>query len=428
MSRYVRLSGLLTVVYTFGCAWMVSLSARAQSYETAVQPLPDEQFKSARYRIWLPANGKPVRGIIVKQHGCGTGASSTGLHHADDLHWQALAEKHQVALMGTELTNDALCAQWFGLKGGSGKAFLRALGSLARISQHPELTQVPWALWGHSGGGYWCTEMLFEYPERILCVIPRSGGISTMYWNPAVKSVPVMWMAGEKDIVDGQDYVKALTVKSFLGYRRFGAFWGMAIDPKADHGNRDGRSFYIRWMDAMLGLRLSTNGNQPMPLDSLSGWLGHPTTLDIKPFRAVNEGRNQMVWLPNEAVARAWQEFSRTGWVTDVTPPPTPTKVELSGEHKLVWQATTDLESGLRQFNIYRDGVRVDSIKGQKSNFGDAPVPRQVDFTYRLPAGTSASVYSVSAVNHQGLESARSEPVRLIGNRKRKGKKRLIKL
>lgn len=37
-----------------------------------------------------------------------------------------------------------------------------------------------------------------------------------MEWNPAVKSVPVMWMTGEKDIVDNQDYVKALTSNPFL--------------------------------------------------------------------------------------------------------------------------------------------------------------------------------------------------------------------
>jgi hypothetical protein len=58
--------------------------------------------------------------------------------------------------------------------------------------------------------------MLFKYPERVLCAIPRSGGYSSMEWNPAVKSVPVMWMTGEKDIVDNQDYVKALTSNPFL--------------------------------------------------------------------------------------------------------------------------------------------------------------------------------------------------------------------
>lgn len=201
-------------------------SVQAQYVEINILPQAGEQFKSAAYRLWMPRNTATVRGIIVKQHGCGTGASNHGLNHANDLQWQALAQKHQMALLGTELTNFEACSQWFNTQAGSGKAFLWALRALAEKSGHAELTTVPWALWGHSGGGFWCTGMLFEHPESVLCAIPRSGGYASMVWNAVVKEIPVMWMAGEKDIVDGQDYVKALTFKSFHSYRRLGAYWG----------------------------------------------------------------------------------------------------------------------------------------------------------------------------------------------------------
>jgi hypothetical protein len=405
IARYSRLPGILFT----NCLLLMSQWALAQYYETAIKPLETEQFKSATYRIWLPPDVREIRGIIVRQHGCGVGASKHGLNHANDLQWQALAQKHRMALLGTELTNDALCAQWFSLKGGSGQAFLRGLAALAITTHHPELTQVPWALWGHSGGGFWCTEMLFEFPERILCVIPRSGGYASMQWNPAVKSVPVMWMAGEKDIVDNQDYVRALTIKSFLTYRRLGAFWGLAIDPKADHGNRDGRSFYIPWMDAMLSLRLPASGNQPPPLDSLTGWLGDPTTYDIKPFGAVARSRNQWVWLPSETVARQWQEFTRSGWVTDRTPPAAPARVTLAanptGGYTVQWNAQTDLESGIRQFNVYRNGKVAGTAPGQKSNFHDAPEPATVAYQVVLDQVNKGDFIYVTAVNYQGLES-----------------------
>lgn len=151
-----------------------------QYYEASVQPQAKDQFKSAKYRLWLPPGLMKIKGIIIKQHGCGVGASSHGLNHANDLQWQSLAQKHHMALLGTELTNDELCAQWFNLSGGSDQALLRALDILATNTNHPELSTVPWALWGHSGGGFWCTSMLFAYPERILCAIPRSGGYASM--------------------------------------------------------------------------------------------------------------------------------------------------------------------------------------------------------------------------------------------------------
>jgi hypothetical protein len=40
-----------------------------------------------------------LRGVIVHQHGCGEGSCKSGLTGAYDLHWQALARKHDCALL-----------------------------------------------------------------------------------------------------------------------------------------------------------------------------------------------------------------------------------------------------------------------------------------------------------------------------------------
>lgn len=406
----MQLFYLFLLVFSMGVQ-----SVQAQYVEINIQPQAGEQFKSAAYRLWIPRNMATVRGIIVKQHGCGTGASNHGLNHANDLQWQALAQKHQMALLGTELTNFEACSQWFNTQAGSGNAFLRALQALAEKTGHAELTAVPWALWGHSGGGFWCTGMLFDHPESVLCAIPRSGGYASMVWNAAVKEIPVMWMAGEKDIVDGQDYVKALTFKSFNAYRRLGAYWGVAIDPKADHGNRDGRSFYIRWMDEMLSLRLPKEARKPVPLDSLIGWLGHPTSFEIKPFAAVPEKRNDWVWLPSESAAHHWQEFVRTGWVTDTSAPPTPQNLSLSPASStgviLKWEAEIDLESGIKQFTIYRNGALAGTVPGQKSNFHDAPEPANPLFHYVFSSLSQSDKITVTAVNYQNLESGKSKEI-----------------
>ena len=51
------------------------------------------------YTIWIPKGVKSLRGVIVHQHGCGEGSCKSGLTGAYDLHWQALARKHDCALL-----------------------------------------------------------------------------------------------------------------------------------------------------------------------------------------------------------------------------------------------------------------------------------------------------------------------------------------
>ena len=52
-----------------------------------------------KYTVWIPNGVSKLRGIVVHQHGCGEGSCSSGLTGAYDLHWQALAKKHDCALL-----------------------------------------------------------------------------------------------------------------------------------------------------------------------------------------------------------------------------------------------------------------------------------------------------------------------------------------
>ncbi len=121
------------------------------------------------YTIWIPPGVKTLRGLIVHQHGCGEGSCKSGQTGAYDLHWQALAKKHDCALMGPsyEQPDKADCQKWCDPRQGSDAAFQQSLADLGRMSGHPELTSVPWALWGHSGGGHWAGGMALLHPERV---------------------------------------------------------------------------------------------------------------------------------------------------------------------------------------------------------------------------------------------------------------------
>jgi hypothetical protein len=132
-------------------------------YEASIPPTGAAKYLSADYRLWIPDDVQTVRGLIVKQHGCGDPAAATGLEYASDLQWQALALKHQFALLGTKLPtghpDSQECDNWGVIDFGSEDAFLKALHVLAQKSEHPELDKVPWAFWGHSGGADWAVQM-----------------------------------------------------------------------------------------------------------------------------------------------------------------------------------------------------------------------------------------------------------------------------
>lgn len=175
------------------------------TYETSNRP--DELAMGVTYTLWVPPDAKTLRGVIVHQHGCGISSAKTGLTAAYDLHWQALARKWDCALLGPSyhLPTDKACRNWCDPRRGSDAAFQRALGAFAKQTQHPELTTVPWCLWGHSGGAFWSSLMLTLHPERIAAIFFRSGcaygawtkgEIPEPVVSPAAYTVPFLFIGG----------------------------------------------------------------------------------------------------------------------------------------------------------------------------------------------------------------------------------------
>jgi poly(3-hydroxybutyrate) depolymerase len=160
------------------------------SYTTVTYPPSTEagelQF-GVTYTFWIPGGVAKLRGVIVHQHGCGSGACKGGATAAYDLHWQALARKWECALLGPSYQQDDKqeCRLWCDPRNGSEKAFLKSLVDAAKESKHPELETVPWCLWGHSGGGTWASIMQVLHPDRIVAIWLRSGtAFSTLEKEP----------------------------------------------------------------------------------------------------------------------------------------------------------------------------------------------------------------------------------------------------
>lgn len=405
-------------------------------YEGSKQP--GELPYGVNYTLWIPKGVKTLRGVIVHQHGCGEGSCKSGLTGAYDLHWQALAKKHDCALLSPsyEQPDKADCQMWCDPRNGSSTAFQKCLVDLGAKAGHPELATVPWALWGHSGGGHWAGGMVMLHPDRIAAAWLRSGvpllkddpnrkGIKAHKLPDAALKVPLLCNLGTREGVTekGKQFAGVWPANEtfFNEVRAKGGLVGVAIDPLSSHDCGNQRYLAIPWLDACLGYRLPKKLGEAliaMPADKV--WLGPILGGEAMPAAKFPGDPLKAAWLPNEGVAKSWMEYVKDTKVTDTTPPPSPTNVRVQG-NKLTWEVEADLESGLAGFIIERDGKEIATLPEKAKNpfgrpifqnlqYSDTPtqplVPMQFIDT-KAEAGKKHT-YRVIAVNTVGLKSKAS--------------------
>ncbi|WP_395736011.1 hypothetical protein [Prosthecobacter sp.] len=396
---------------------------------------PGELIFPVNYTVWVPPGVKSLRGVIVHQHGCGEGSCKSGFTGAYDLHWQALAKKHDCALLAPsyEQPDKAECQMWCDPRNGSDAAFQKALADLGSKSGHPELAKVPWALWGHSGGGHWSGGMTLLHPERVAAACLRSG-VPLLEANPtrptiksytlpeAVTGVPIMCNLGTKEGVTVKEGRFAgawdANVKFFAAVRAKGGLIGISVDPFTSHECGNQRYFTILWLDACLTARLPEKTGGPLkPMPTKGEWLAALQSTEATPAAKFTGDKSQSLWLPNEAIAKAWTTYVKDTAIPDTTPPPAPTGLQVK-DNTLTWKAEADLESGLAHFIIERDGKQIATLPEQPKNpfgrpifqglqYSDTPSNPLVEmrFTDATAEAGKKHQYRVISVNTIGLKS-----------------------
>jgi poly(3-hydroxybutyrate) depolymerase len=415
--------------------------AAGRSFEVTYPPStqPGELALGVTYRLWLPDGARTLRGVIVHQHGCGEGAGKSAATAAQDLHWQALARKWDCALLGPQYhqAEKDNCRLWCDPRNGSDKTFLRALGEFAAQSGHPELAEVPWCLWGHSGGGFWSSLMLTLHPERIAAIWFRSGSafgawsrgeIPAPQFAPAVYGVPVMFNGGVKEVDDPKHGPARVADRAmFKMWREHGAPAGFAPDPRTGHECGDSRYLAISFLDECLALRLPEPGSrtqQLRPVEMKDAWLAPMQGEEARPASSYTADLVEAGWLPNERLAKLRAEYVKTGATGDTTPPPAPTNVQAkpnAGAIEVSWEAEADIESGLQAFIIQRDGQDLAQLPEKPAgksarplfqglSYGDTPALLLPEMRYTDTTAKSGErhEYRVIAVNGVGLKSAPS--------------------
>ncbi len=397
-----------------------------------------ELIYPVRHILWIPPGLKTVRGIIVHQHGCGEGACKGGATAAFDLHWRELARRNDCALLGPTYSQKDKddCRKWCDPRNGSEAVFLAALEDLAKKSGHPEIAKAPWCLWGHSGGGFWASILMARHPGRIVAVWCRSGTAYPVWTSGQIPKVdvpketygiPVVMNPGFREKGDKRfDGAWTGAEAMFAAWRKNDAPALFAPDPRSAHDCGDSRYLAIPWFDACLKARLGPDGSLK-PIDSQSGfWVGP----DNRPIPA-NEFKGELPkagWIPGKAVADAFVDYVISGTVADLTPPPAPRGVNVrpGGMPKTLiisWEADADFESGIRAFEIRKNGKMIATLPEKPvATFGrplfqglsyhdtpNAPLP-PLEYKDLEGGDPSTTQYEVITINSAGLRSKAGKP------------------
>jgi pimeloyl-ACP methyl ester carboxylesterase len=380
---------------------------RGQYYEASIPPTTADAYKSADFRMWIPQDVRTIRGVIVKQHGCSDSSAANALDYANDYQWQALAVKHQFALLGNKfLMGKKPCESWAMINNGSSAAFLKALHAIAGQSQHPEIDRVPWVLWGHSGGADWSTQMLQEYPERTIAVIAaRGGAFALLGSNPTLAKTPMMFALGGQDRALVRE-THDLPIQAFLRHRKLNAPWALAIAANTGHESGDTRLLAIPYFDEIIRLRLLANDPNLHSIERARGWLGDPKTHKIAPADRFEGDYLAAAWLPNQETANKWQEYVTNGKIVPTRTPAAPTDLKVTKindkEILLTWHFTPDLENGLPSFHIYRNNLLIKTFQQPGHDSGDVTDAPNIALEFRDRDYVANSQYRVTAFNAVG--------------------------
>jgi hypothetical protein len=281
--------------------------------------------------------------------------------------------------------------------------------------------------------------MSILHPDRVLAAFLRSG-TAVMFRSrpefiqpevpPAIYEIPTMvnFGVGERGNRpwDG-------SIATFQEYRAQGAPIGFAPDPRTGHFCGDSRYFAIPFFDACLQMRLTEWSKILRPVDLSSAWLATPFGDTAVPAAEFKGDPNKGAWLPNEATAKIWMEYVRTGTVSDAGAPPAPVNLRVNNVranaaanhgNEITWEAEADIVSGLGGFIVLRDGHGIAKLPTQPPevvygrplfqglSYHDtpvAPIPqmRHVDMSAQPGA---KHVYSVIALSSAGVPSVPSLP------------------
>ncbi len=401
----------------------LAVAARAEDgllLSLDVAPGAGERFEQAQFSCWLPDPGKPVTAVIIHQHGCTNASPVKHPPVTGDLHWRALARKHNCALLVPMYQVKGGCDEWNNPEGGSERALFTALGDFAQRAGRAEMKDAPWVMWGHSGGSSWSAQMITRHPGRVLAASFR-GGCHKQFGDPAFRArfaplahdIPLLFVWGKRETVPtSSHHVSWEPMNTMLReLRSQGGSVARVIDPRSEHDCADSRLLVMPFFDAVLTAKQQGG--------KMSGALVDMTSLQDRELGGSNLNDPPLGWLPTPHLVTLWHEFSETGTVRPEQPqlatPVLHVSREAAGNVLLTWRIEPSLDGGLRAIRIHRDdklwqefALRPDAFLATSR---DSP-PVELRTTQIKDDAPGAHTYTLTYLDGAGNESPPSAVVR----------------
>jgi hypothetical protein len=317
----MKKTAFFSVIFAFFLTFGANAGTRDVSIEQTLKSGDRIHFDGSTYdfrskagvemiKLWVPP-GQVVRGILISGHGGGGGDSR------EFARYESL--RHFAARIGFGL------AGLHNFPGGKvfehgGPLFFRALDAFAAMGQHPELSNIPFAMYGSSNGGASTYGFVNAAPKRALCFLSNvSSWFTPSDPVPDALKVPGVVDVGMYDTF-GKDRGVVNALAQVHKARALGARWAVIVEQK---GHEDGVSFdlYMKLVERALALRYPTDADPRKGSVALkdvpeeAGWLADDNTFGngittVASYADYAGDRKQASWLLDRDFAFTYQAAS----------------------------------------------------------------------------------------------------------------------
>ena len=163
----------------------------ADIFDVSIPENDTASYNYADFRIWINDSTDTLKGIYWFMHP----NNGDSRNIVDDSIYQSLAVGQNFALMGAHIFN-------MHMSSGIGDAVIAAMDSFAVLSQHSEISYIPFFINGYSWGGQFGYHFTKWIPERVIGFITQKGGYHDTTNAGGAIEVPALMFIGENDLSD----------------------------------------------------------------------------------------------------------------------------------------------------------------------------------------------------------------------------------
>ncbi|MDP6614547.1 MAG: hypothetical protein QF835_05955, partial [Candidatus Marinimicrobia bacterium] len=281
----------------------------SQIYDVSIPENDTASYNYADFRIWINDSTDTLRGIYWFMHP----NNGDSRNIVTDSAYQSLVNGQDFALMGAHIFN-------MHMETGIGDAVIAAMDSFAVLSQHDEISFIPFFINGYSWGGQFGYHFTKWIPERMLGFITQKGGYHDTTDAGDAIEVPGLMFVAENDLPYRIENLTGI----FLDHRPLGSKWALAMEQDAGHTQITDQNFLNSFFNTVTDLRLPQPLDvfQPVTLITLSdtiGWLGNQDTWIIGDWDCYDGIVDSSSWFLAREEGELWQNFVSEGTAIDTS-------------------------------------------------------------------------------------------------------------